>query len=115
MKNEDRKKELRALYSEREITGGVYLIRNTLNNKLFLDTSLDMQSSKNRFEFALKTGSSVYLKLKEDMEKHGADRFVFEVLEEHKKGKAQTNEEFKSDISALTELWREKLAGESFY
>ena len=111
----NRKKELRSQYTEREVTGGVYLIRNTLNNKLFLDTAADLRGCRNRFDFAQQTGSCVYHKLQKDWAAFGHDQFVLEVLDELKKGETQTQEEFRTDIGFLKEIWREKLSSEDLY
>lgn len=51
MKDNKSKKEICALYKEREIIGGVYVIRNTLSNKLLLKAETDLRRSKNRFDF----------------------------------------------------------------
>ena len=110
-----RRKELQKQYVERDKTGGVYLIRNTLNNKLYIEAAVDLQSNKNRFEFAQKTGSCIYLKLQKDWESQGPSDFVFEVLEELTKNESQSPEAFKADVLLLAELWRDKLANESFY
>ena len=115
MIDSNRRKELRSQYAEREIVGGVYAVRNTLNNKLLIDAATDLKGSKNRFEFARKTGSCVYIKLQQDWTKQGSDQFTFEVLEELKKGETQTQAEFRADIDLLRELWREKLSAEDLY
>ena len=109
------KKELQAQYKEREIIGGIYAIKNTLNNKMLLLATTDLQGSKNRFEFSQKTGSCVDLKLQSDWSKHGGDHFAFEVLEELTKGTTQTSGEFKSDIEVLKDMWHEQLADKDFY
>jgi len=59
LKDENTKKVLKAQYSDREIIGGVFLIRNTISGKALLDSSVDIRGSKNRFEFAQMTGSCV--------------------------------------------------------
>jgi len=100
---------------EREMTGGVYQIKNTQTNKILLETAVDMKGAKNRFEFAKNTGSCVYLKLQKDWSEQESGQFVFEVLEELKKGETQTDAEFKADIQLLMELWRDKLSGADFY
>jgi len=115
MNNNNRKKELLSQYKEREIVGGVYIIRNTLKNKVLLDAAIDLQGSKNRFEFSRKTGSCVYMKLQNDWAEQEKDQFAFEVLEELKKGETQTDKEFENDIGVLKEMWREKLSGEDLY
>lgn len=115
MKDNKTKKELQAQYKEREIVGGVYAIRNMLNNKMLLLATTDLQGNKNRFEFSQKTGSCIDLKLQSDWNKQGGGQFIFEVLEELKKGEMQTAEEFRADIDVLKEMWLDKLADVDFY
>lgn len=110
------RKDLIRQYKERQKIGGVYLIRNTLNGKLLLDATTDLQGIRNRFEFARKTGSCVDLKLQADWDKQGGGgAFAFETLEELEKGEAQTEAGFKADIQLLKEMWLEKLGGGDFY
>jgi hypothetical protein len=109
------KKELLAQYKEREIVGGVYAITNTLNNKLFLEATTDLQKSKNRFDFAQKTDSCVHTKLQSDWSQQGGGQFAFEVLDELKKDEAQTMEEFKVDVGVLKKMWFDKLSDRDFY
>jgi hypothetical protein len=115
LKDRKTKKELIAQYKGREIIGGVYVIKNTLNNKLLLRAAMDLQGSKNRFDFSLKTGSCVDMKLQNDWNKQGGEQFVFEVLEELKKGETQTEKEYKADIEVLREMWIEKLFDRDLY
>ena len=104
-----------AQYKEREIIGGVYVIRNLSKNKLLLDAAQDINGSRNRFEFSVKTGSCVYMKLQNDWNEQKGEQFVFEILEELKKGETQSPAEFKADIELLKQIWLEKLSGENFY
>ncbi|MDR0647860.1 MAG: GIY-YIG nuclease family protein [Synergistaceae bacterium] len=104
------RKELKQRYEQRKIVGGVFLIKSTQGGKTLLDATTDIRGSRNRFDFSQKTGSCTYMRLQEDWKKWGADSFVFEVLEEHEKGDAQTMEEFQSDISVLKDLWVEKFS-----
>jgi hypothetical protein len=115
LKNHAARKELLENYKGRKKLGGIYIIKNTQNNKLLLDASTDLQGSKNRFEFAQKTGSCIDLKLQKDWDKQSGVGFVFEVLDELEKGEAQTDAEFSADIKLLKEIWLEKLAGETLY
>jgi hypothetical protein len=109
------KKEMQAEYKEREVIGGVYLVRNTLKNKSLLSVATDLRGSVNRFEFSEKTGSCVYPQLQNDWAEQGGSGFVFETLEELKKGDAQTASEFKADLELLKEMWLEKLSDEELY
>jgi len=115
MKDNKTKKELVTQYKEREIIGGIYAIKNTLNDKLLFCAATDLHVKKNRFEFSQQTGSCIDLKLQSDWNKQGGEQFVFEVFEEIKKGETQTEEEFKADIDVLKEIWLDKLSDRDFY
>ena len=115
LKDINTKKELQLQYKEREVTGGVYLIRNTQKNKLLCEISMELNSTRNRFEFSQKTGSCVYMKVQKDWAEDGSSQFVFEVLEELKKGDTQTDAQFKADLELLREMWLEKLSNEDMY
>ncbi len=115
MRENKTKKELKLQYKERTITGGVFAIRNTVNNRLLLDATTDLQGSKNRFDFTKMTGSGLHLKIQKDWTAQKGEGFVFEVLEELEKDPVQTQQEFEADIQVLKELWGEKLAGENLY
>ena len=110
MNSNEKKKEILGQYKEREIIGGIYIIRNTVNNKLLLEAATDLQSIKNRFEFAQTTGSCVYSKLRKDWSEHGSEAFFLEVVEELKRGSTQKDAEFKADVDFLKEIWFEKLS-----
>lgn len=110
-----KKEELRSQYKEREVIGGVYVIKNKMNNKLILLSALDIKSAKNRFQFVQSTGSCIHPKLQSDWLEYGSKAFEMNVLEELKKRDTQTQEEFKLDIDLLMEIWLEKLSDESFY
>ena len=115
MEDNKSKRDFRLQYKEREIIGGVYVIKNTLNNKVLLDVTADLRSSKNRFEFSVKTGSCIHMKLQNDWSKGDGGQFVFEVLEELKKEDTQTIKEFKADIDILKEIWLEKFFDKDLY
>ena len=105
MNDNKTKKEILAQYKEREIIGGIYVIKNTLNNKIFLDSSADLKGSQNRFDFAQKTGVCVHIKLQNDWNKQGGGQFIFEILEELKKNETQTADEFKAYINILKDFY----------
>lgn len=113
MKATQARRELKSQYKERKKTGGVFVIRNMATGRALLLAAADLQGSKNRFEFAQKTGSCIDLKLQKDWAEQGGGAFAFEVLEELEKGETQTDAEFREDIAVLKEIWQEKLAGEN--
>ena len=109
------KKMIQDAYKERIVTGGVYAIKNTTNDKNLLLSTNDLQGSKNRFDFSKKTGSCVNLKLQADWDEFGADAFIFDTLDILEKTVAQTQKEFSDDLKLLLEIWLGKTAPEKLY
>ncbi|MDR3644354.1 MAG: GIY-YIG nuclease family protein [Clostridia bacterium] len=109
------KKEIRAAYKERKVTGGICAIKNTCSGRMLLAAVADLQGYRNRFEFSKATGGCINIKLQKDWDSLGADAFAFEVLEELVKKEAQTSKEFLDDIATLKEMWLEKLDPELLY
>lgn len=105
MKN---RKELVSEYKERNIIGGVYAIRNTLNSKILLLSATDLHGCKNRFDFSQKLNNCTYIKLQQDWQRHGNGIFVFEILDQLEKKENQTEKQFKEEIKILYEIWKEK-------
>ncbi|MFA5528879.1 MAG: GIY-YIG nuclease family protein [Peptostreptococcales bacterium] len=105
MKN---RKEMVSEYKERTIVGGIYAIRNNLNNKTLLLSATDLHGCKNRFEFCQKLNNCTYIKLQQDWQKHGNSIFAFEILDQLEKKENQTEKQFKEEIKILYEIWKEK-------
>ena len=95
-------------YKAREVIGGVYAITNTQTGEKLIESSLNLQGSRNRFDFSQNTGSCIYKKIQADWDRYGADAFAFEVLEELVKSDTQTDEQFAEDVETLKELWLSK-------
>ena len=109
------RKDLRAQYKERDVTGGVFVIKNIKTDKMLLDCAADIHGAKNRFDFCQKTGTCAYHKLQKDWAEAGGGQFTFETLEELTKGDNQTQAEFREDLRLLKDMWSEKLSGEILY
>ncbi|MDR1564711.1 MAG: GIY-YIG nuclease family protein [Oscillospiraceae bacterium] len=105
------RKELIQQYKGREQIGGIYAIKNLKLDKWYVDCAADLKGIKNRFEFF----GSTHLKVAPDYQAQKGEGFVFEALEELKKGEAQTDKEFKEDLALLKEMWLEKLSEQSMY
>jgi hypothetical protein len=106
--NSEARRQARAAYKERVPLGGVYAITNTVTGERLVEATQSLAASRNRFEFAQTTGSAVSLRLQKDWDTYGSDSFVFEVLEELRRGKTQTSQEFADDLKLLKEMWLEK-------
>jgi hypothetical protein len=103
MDRDERKKRADA-YRERVCTGGVYVIRNLKNGKMYLDCTADIAAMQNRFAFLKQTNACVLFKLKKDWDAYGPDAFALEVLETLDKGDNQTDESFMDDLMTLKDI-----------
>lgn len=105
----NRRREISREYKERKLRGGVYLITNTANGKYLLGNTLDVASLRNRFAFAVTTGSAVDPRLREDWRAFGGDAFTLDIVEELEQGEKQSQSEFAEDVKTLEQLKRANL------
>ncbi len=59
---------------------GVFQVRNTLNGKIFIGSSPDLNAIWNRFQMQLKLNSHTNKALQQDWNTLGAEHFEFEIL-----------------------------------
>ena len=110
-----KKKELIAEYKERKVRGGVYAITNTKTGMRLLAAETNLEGSKNKFDFCIKTNLCSYPKLMEDWNRYGAQAFVFEALDEIEKKETQTLSSFHEDLEGLLSLRRAQYPQSSLY
>lgn len=103
------RKALSKGYKERKLIGGVYLIRNTQNGRYLVGQAVDLASARNRFQFAVTTGSAVDPRVREDWATFGAHAFTLDILEELEQGPEQTRAQFNEDLVELERLRRADL------
>lgn len=61
---------------------GVYQLHNTVNGKLYIDSSVNVDGTRTSKLFQLKMGKAVFNRaLQHDLKEHGASAFTFSVLE----------------------------------
>ncbi len=108
----DRRRELRAEYDERATQAGVYLLRNTVTDRVFVGSSPDLRSVRNRLEFGQATGSAgvLDLRMRPDALAHGMGSFELEVVDTLDVPPGTPPDEVRADLAQLEALWREKLA-----
>lgn len=102
------RKELIREYKERRKPAGVYQIRNTVNGKLLLGGSLNLEGVLNGQRFRLETGSHRNAALQEEWKSFGAGAFVLEIVEEV----TFTDDphfNLEDELSLLEQIWLEKL------
>ena len=103
------KKEIKLQYKCTPRCAGVYQIRNAANGKVIVGSSLNLDGSKNRFEFERKTGCiSKNRALQQDWQEHGADNFSFAVLEELKPNDDPAADR-RVELATLEQKWLQTL------
>ncbi len=87
---------------------GVFLIRNLVNQKVFVGSSMNLDAMFNRIRFQLYGGAHPNKPLEADWKQYGTGKFEFEVLEElfHRD---DPNYNYSDDLETLEDLWLEKL------
>lgn len=102
------RKELIQQYKSTVRPAGVYQVRNTVNGRVLVGSSLNLDGRRNRFGFEVKTGSiGNNAELNRDWKAFGAEAFVFEVLEELEAEDPQ--HDYRDELAELEKKWLEKL------
>lgn len=112
------RREISKEYKERRLRGGVYTITNTRSGKYLIGHAANLASVRNRFDFAVTTGSAVHPKLRTDWEEAGdavGSVFRLDVLEELEQRPDQTQAEFMEDLKTLEQLHRADLDPSNAY
>ncbi len=102
------RKDLKRAYRERTIPSGVFQVRNAVNGKVLLGSSLNLEGVFNRHRFQLTVGGHPNQALQRDWNMYGPDSFVFEVLEVVRV-KDDPNFDLNDELTLLEQIWLEKL------
>ncbi|CAH0120163.1 MULTISPECIES: GIY-YIG nuclease family protein [unclassified Paenibacillus] len=103
----DRKKELQRQYKEMKTEAGVYQIRNTANQKIWVESTPNLRTLNGKL-FMLKTGGFPNKALQEDWKQFGEESFVIEILETLKK-KEDGYFDLKYELEKLEQKWLDQL------
>ena len=87
---------------------GVFQIRNTTNDKVFVDSSTNIPGKLNRHRFALNLGNHASKALQTDWNQFGEAGFEFETIEPVEP-RDDANYDYAGDLATLEDLWLEKL------
>lgn len=87
---------------------GVFLIRNNLNDKVFLAAGVNLPGLINRHRFALVNGGHQNKALQADWNALGSNNFAFEIVDELSP-QAETELNERAEVEFLEKLWLEKL------
>lgn len=103
----DRKAAIRE-YKDSHRPMGVYQIRNTINEKVWIDSSVNVPAKFNRYKLQLNAGLHPSKTLQADWNEFGEDAFEFELLEPLEP-RSDPNYDYAGDLECLEDLWFEKL------
>ncbi len=101
-------RDIKREYMERKKPSGIFQVKNTVNGKVLLGSSLNLEGPLNGAKFMLKIGRHVNEALQKEWNEYGADSFVFEILEVVKVSE-DPNFNLKDELTLLEEIWIEKL------
>lgn len=102
------RKEIKRAYKERKKPAGVFQVRNTVNGKILLGSSLNLEGVFNGSRFRLTSGSHPNRELQKEWNLYGPERFVFETLEVVRETD-DPNFNLDDELTLLEQIWLEKL------
>ncbi|HUI09046.1 MAG TPA: GIY-YIG nuclease family protein [Bacteroidota bacterium] len=105
---EKSKRDIKREYKEQPKTAGVFAIRNTVNGKVYLGSSLNLHGPLNSHRFMLATGSHRNPALQKDWKEFGERAFKFEILETVKV-KDDPHFNLEDELTLIEQIWIEKL------
>src|SRR5262249_14302966 len=101
-------KDLKREYKLNHRPMGVYQIRNIVNDKVLVGSTLNLPGIFNRYKLQLKMGNHPNAALQAEWNEFGAESFVFEILDELTP-RENPGYDYHEDLTSLEDLWLEKL------
>ena len=102
------KRQLTNEYKQRPLTIGVFVIRNTINNKIFLASGQNLAGIMNRHKFDLEYGGHKNKQLQADWNEFGPSNFTFEVVEQMEPPSGG-HFDAKHELQFMEDLWLAEL------
>ena len=102
------KKELKEAYKQIRFKIGVFQIRNLVNGKVFIDSSVNLDKIWNRHRLELHFGNHRNEVLQKEWKAFGEDNFAFEILSEIEQEENPTMD-FAKEAKKLAQMFIEEL------
>jgi hypothetical protein len=103
------RKALKQQYLQMRRPMGVFQLRNQVNGRILVESSLNLDARRHRFEYEVEHGSVSHNKaLQEDWARDGGANFVFEILEQLKPHD-DPQHDYRFELAELEKAWLEKL------
>jgi hypothetical protein len=98
------KKELRDEFKSIKYKVGIFQIVNKTENRIFLQTSSDLDRAYNSDIFQLKAGIHSNKTLQKDWDNLGPGSFEFKIFDELKVNETASSQEINKDLKELLEM-----------
>ena len=102
------RKELKRAYQQQAKRAGVFQIKNSVNGKVLLGSSLNLDGPLNFHKFALSRGRHRNRGLQAEWNTYGPDTFVFEILDVVKVTD-DPHFNLETELTLLEQIWMEQL------
>jgi hypothetical protein len=102
------RKELKEEYKQRKYRMGVFRITNSVNQKILIGSSDDLDAIWHALKLQLDFGIYSNSELQHDWKVFGADKFNYEILEEIPQ-KEEEPYDYRRDIKALEDMMVEEI------
>ena len=96
-------------YKDFQPVMGVWAIRNTVNGKVLLGSSVHTAAALNKHLFSLRLGNHRNAGLQHDWNAHGEAAFVTEVLHVLERREGRGDDAYARDLAELEHLWLQEL------
>ncbi len=102
------RKELTEEYKQMKFKMGVFQIRNVVNGKVFVESSVNLDTIWNRHRLELAFGGHRNKSLQKDWKEFGEENFRYEVLSEleHREG---VEADYNKELKILEKMYFEEL------
>jgi hypothetical protein len=100
--------DIKREYKERKKPAGVFQVKNLVNGKILLGSSLNLEGPLNSHKFMLGMGSHRNDELQKEFNQYGSENFVFEILETVKVTD-DPNFNLADELTLIEQIWLEKL------
>ena len=101
-------KQLKDEYKPKKFRIGIFQVRNAINGKIFVGSSINLDAIWNRIKVEVKFGGHRNEKLQNDWKEFGEENFVFEVLSEIEE-KDGDKVDYNKEVKTPEEMFIEEL------
>ena len=103
------KKEVKDSYKGMKFQIGVFQIRNTVNNKIYIESSTHLIAIWNRHKFQLNSGLHPNKNLQKEWTEFGQEIFIYEILSEIKQDETKTIDHYRKEAKQFEAIFIEDL------